>query len=181
MLGRVTALCAAVLMLVGGAAAAGGTTWDKNAGWLREQIRACVDRAEEFACRYFPARALNQLFGIGEFCPGERCLLAHEIAAQIEKGGQWTALGKATDQAILNQAHEMATGGLPVIAVQATQDRGLVAIVMPGKRTASLSWSLTVPLAVGTRLDRPEASVYSQGLSFLFSDPSKVTLYVQKW
>jgi hypothetical protein len=29
---------------------------------------------------------------------------------------------------------------------------------------------------VGTRLDKPEDSVYSQGLSFLFSDPSKVTL-----
>jgi hypothetical protein len=179
MLGRAVALCAAVLIPAGGAGAA-GTTWDQNAGWLQEQIEDCVQRTGGFVCTYFPARALNQLFGIGEFCDAERCLRPHEIAAQIAKDGQWTALGKASDQAILNQAQEMATGGLPVIAVQTANDKGLIAIVMPGKPVTSQSWGRKVPLAVGTRLDKPEASVYSQGLSYLFSDPSKVTLYVQK-
>ena len=179
MLARAAALCAAVLMPAGGAAAA-ATTWDKNAGWLQEQIQACAQRSGGFSCTYFPARALNQLFGIGEFCDADHCLRSHEIAAQIAKDEQWTALGKASDQTILNQAQAMATGGLPVIAVQTGADKGLVAIVMPGKLVTSQSWSKKVPLAVGTRLDKPEASVYSQALSFLFSDPSKVTLYVQK-
>ena len=66
------------------------------------------------------------------------------------------------------------------VAVQAGADTGLIAIVMPGKPVTSQSWRRKVPLAVGARLDRPEASVYGQGLNFLFSDPSKVTLYVQK-
>ena len=74
----------------------------------------------------------------------------------------------------------MATGGLPVIAVQAAIDKGMIAIVMPGKPVTSQSWGRKVPLAVDTRLDKPEASVYSHGLSYLFSDPSTVTLYVQK-
>jgi hypothetical protein len=176
---RLAALCAGVLFAAGGAGAA-GTTWDRNADWLQQQIRACAERTEEFACRYFPARALNRLFGFGEFCNNERCLLPYEIAAGLDKGGHWAALGKANDQAALTQAQEMASGGLPVIAVQASGDKGLIAIVMPGKRVASEHWRLTVPLGVGTRFDKPEASVYAQGLNFLFSDPAKVKLYAYK-
>ena len=178
MLARTAALSAAALIPVGAAAAA-ATTWDNNAGWLREQIESCAQHSGGASCTYFPARALNQLFGIGAFCDAARCLRSHEIAAQIAKDGQWTSLGKASDQVILKQAHAMATGGLPVIAVQTSPDKG-IAIVMPGKLVASQSWSMQVPLAVGTRLDRPDASIYSQALSFLFSDPAKVTLYVQK-
>ena len=169
----------AILVLYSGIAGAGGT-WDRNAGWLQEHIQACQKRTEEFACRYFPARAMKQLFGMGEFCSEEHCLLSHEIAAEILKGGHWAALGRASDQAILTQAQEMATGGLPVIAVQAGSDKGLIAIVMPGKLFPSQRWSRTVPLGVGTRVDRPEDSVYGKGINFLFSEPAKVTLYAYK-
>jgi hypothetical protein len=179
MLMRVAALCAAFLAAVGDAGAA-GTTWDRNADWLQRQIEACVQRTEEFACRYFPARALNRLFGFGEFCNNERCLLSPEIAVELDKSDHWSALGKASDQAIVIRAQEMATGGLPVIAVQASGDKGLIAIVMPGKLVFSKSWGLNAPLGVGARLDKPEASVYAQGLNFLFSDPAKVTLYAYK-
>jgi len=41
MLRRAAALCAAVLIPAAGASAA-GTTWDKNAGWLQEQIQARI-------------------------------------------------------------------------------------------------------------------------------------------
>jgi hypothetical protein len=51
---------------------------------------------------------------------------------------------------------------------------------MPGKLVPSQRWSRNVPLSVGTRLDKPEGSVYGKGLNFLFSDPSKVTLYAYK-
>jgi hypothetical protein len=159
---------------------AGQTTWDRNAVWLQEQIEACARGTAEFACRYFPARALNQLFGIDEFCTAERCLLAHEIAVEIGKDGHWSTLGRANDQAILTQAQEMAIGGLPVIAVQAGGDKGLIAIIMPGKLAASQRWSRNVPMSVGTRLDKPEDSIYGKGLNFLFSDPAKVMLYAYK-
>jgi len=178
--GRAAALCATALISTGAASAA-GTTWDKNAGWLQGQIESCAQRVGGFTCTYFPARALNQLFGIGAFCDAERCLRSHEIAAEIAQDAQWTALGKASDQAVLTQAQEMATGGLPVIAVQAGGDTGLIAIVMPGKpvslrvfRTFFWRW----PRLIFRLL--PPASVYGQGLNFLFSDPAKVTLYVQK-
>jgi hypothetical protein len=72
----------------------------------------------------------------------------------------------------------MATGGLAVVAVNASV--GWVVLVMPGDLYPSQRWRRNVPVAVGTRLDQPDASVYRQGLNFLFSDPSKVTLYVHK-
>ena len=159
---------------------AGGSTWDRNAKWLQERIQACQQGAEEFACRYFAARALNQLFGFDEFCHGDECLQPYEIAAEIAKDQHWTPLGQASDQSVLTQAQEMATGGLPVIAVQASADQGLVAIVMPGALFPSQRWQRKVPLAVGTRPDQPESSVYRSGLSFLFSEPAKVTLYAYR-
>jgi len=179
MLIRTVVLGSALLASAGGAIAA-GTTWDRNASWLQEQIQNCAEGRGEYACRHFAARALHQLFAIDDYCKADTCLQSHEIAAELGKDSHWAAIGKANDQAILNQAQEMVTGGLPVIAVQAGADKGLIAIVMPGKLVPSQRWSRNVPLSVGTRLDKPEASVYGKGLNFLFSDPTKVTLYAYK-
>ena len=98
------------------------------------------------------------------------------MAETILEGEGWTELGSASDQAALTKARDMATGGLPVIAVYG----GMVALVMPGKLFPSQRWSRNVPLAVGTRVDQPDASIYGKGLNFLFSDPETVTLYVHK-
>jgi hypothetical protein len=101
-----------------------------------------------------------------------------QLAERIAKGDPWAELGAATEQTVLNQAQQMATGGLPVVAVN--ESIGWVVLVMPGNLYPSVRWRRNVPVAVGTRLDEPYASVYGQGLNFLFSDPSKVTLYVHK-
>ena len=175
--------CVAVgtlMWCVGAVCPAGQTTWDKNAKWLQQQVQACQQGSEESACRYFVPRALNQLLGIGDLCQTDECLETHEVAAEIVKGGHWTSLGRASDQSVLTQAQEMATGGLPVIAVQAAANQGLIAIIMPGAAFPSQRWSRNVPLAVGTRPDKPLDSVYGRGLSFLFSEPDKVTLYAYK-
>ena len=89
-------------------------------------------------------------------------------------GDGWSLLGLAEDQDVLTKAQQMANGGLPVIAVHG----GMVALVMPGKLFPSQAWMRNVPLAVGARVDEPSASVYAKGLSFLFSSPDSVTLYV---
>jgi hypothetical protein len=168
------------LLAANGAVVAGNTTWDRNAAWLEEQINHCASGNDEDACRYFPARALARLFGLAEFCSGGNCMNAAEIATKVAAGGEWSLLGPATDQKILNQAQDMAIGGLAVIAVRVWDDMGLVAIVMPGKLFPSQTWKHEVPIATGARVDKPSASTYGKGLNFLFADPSKVTLYVHK-
>jgi hypothetical protein len=153
---------------------AGETIWERNAGWLQEQIDDCAGGFDPNACRFFPARALDRLFGIEEMCEGESCVGPWKIAELAVEGEGWTELGKASDQAVLTRAAEMARGGLAVVAIHG----GMVALVMPGELFPSQRWNRNVPLAVGARVDDPMASVYAKGLNFLFSDPAKVTLYV---
>jgi hypothetical protein len=154
------------------------TTWERNASWLEDQIEECAQGAKPGTCRYFPARALDRLFGIPDVCPKASCIGASQLAASITKGSSWSVLGQATEQMVLTQAQQMAVGGIPVVAVN--EAAGWVVLVMPGKLYPSERWRRNLPTAVGTRLDQPDASVYSKGLNFLFSDPSKITLYAHK-
>ena len=174
---RTTVAAAWLLYLVSGACAA-QTTWERNAQWIEAQIESCAEDWDTAACRYFSARALNRLFGLADLCSGQSCMSPIELVERIAGGGPWAQLGAATEQTVLTQAQQMAIGGLPVVAVNASV--GWVVLVMPGDLYPSQRWRRNVPVAVGTRLDQPDASVYGQGLNFLFSDPSKVTLYVHK-
>jgi len=164
-----------LLLFAAHGAHAGETTWQRNATWLGEQIVGCAEGLDSDACRFFPARALDRLFGIEDMCAGESCIGPWSVAELVIDGPGWTELGTGSDQAVLTKAAEMARGGLAVVAIHG----GMVALVMPGEMYASERWSRNVPLAVGTRVDDPAASVYAKGLNFLFSDPAKVTLYVQ--
>ena len=166
-----------VSFLVPGACAA-QTTWARNASWIEEQIASCSQAQDLTSCRTFSARALARLFGVLEVCNIASCMNSLQLASQIAKGGPWTPLGAATEQAVLTQAQKMAVGGLPVVAVNAAI--GWVVLVMPGDLYPSQRWRRNVPTAAGTRLDQPDGSVYGKGLNFLFSEPSQVTLYVYK-
>jgi hypothetical protein len=154
------------------------TTWQRNAIWLEEQIGECAEGSVPATCRAFPARALDRLFGLPDLCSEASCISPVQLAAAITKGTGWSALGQATNQEVLTQAQQMAIGGMPVVAINDAS--GWVVLVMPGQLYPSERWRRNVPASVGTRLDQPDASVYGKGLNFLFSDPSKVTLYVHK-
>jgi hypothetical protein len=155
------------------------TVWMKNQHWLEDQISTCRNGVVG-VCQSFPGSALNLLFGINEFCPGEKCVQASEVALAITKDAKWTYLGKASEQPILTRARQMAQGGMPVVAIQTNNTGGMIAIIMPGKPLRSTKWSLDVPLSVTTRPDRPENSLIGQGINFVFADPAKVKLYTQK-
>jgi hypothetical protein len=170
--------CFATLLLLPAFASA-EDVWAKNDGYLKSAINDCsaadTDRA---VCRNFTGEALNRLFGIGEFCIQSRCLKAVEIEWKIRKDpDKWSVLGTANDQAVLDKARELA-GTRAVLAILNEEDRVQIAIVMPGAAVPSGRWGLKVPIGVGARIDRPEASVYGKSLNWLFADPAKVTLYV---
>jgi hypothetical protein len=169
----------AILLLLSGFALA-QDTWSKNGSLLKSAIDDCsaADR-DRTACRNFTGEALKKLFGIGDFCTDSRCLMAVEIEWEIRNTpAKWGALGAANDQTVLDKARELAATKA-VVAILNEEDRGQVAIVMPGAAVPSGKWGLNVPIAVGARVDRPEASVYAKGLNWLFADPAKVTLYVR--
>jgi hypothetical protein len=154
--------------------------WARNDGYLTSAINDCAAAgADRTVCRNFTGEALNRLFGIGDFCTDSRCMMAVEIEWEIRNHpDKWGPLGAANDQAVLDRARELAATKA-VLAVLNEADRGQIAIVMPGAALASGKWGLNVPIGVGARVDRPEASVYGKGLNWLFADPAKVLLYVR--
>ena len=167
-----------LLVLTAAPAALADTTWARNASWIEEQIDDCAEGSKPATCRNFPARALDRLFGLPDLCSEASCISVGQLAQAITRGQGWAVVGPATEQTALTQAQQMAVGGMPVVAVN--ESTGWVVLVMPGKLYPSERWRRNVPTAVGTRLDQPDASVYGKGLNFLFSDPSKVTLYVHR-
>lgn len=156
-------------------------TWVSNDGYLKSAINDCTAAGpDRTVCRHFTGEALVRLFGIGDFCNESRCLKAVEIEWELRNNpDKWGALGTANDQKVLDKARELSANGKAVIAVQNNDDRGQIALIMPGAAVPSGKWGLNVPIAVAARVDRPEASVYGKGINWLFSDPAQVTIYVR--
>jgi hypothetical protein len=161
--------------------AAAEDVWSKNDGYLKSAINDCsaAAGADRTSCRNFTGEALARLFGIGDFCTDSRCMMAVEIEWEIRNNpGKWGALGTAKEQAALDKARELAATKA-VVAILNDVDRGQIAIIMPGAAVPSGRWGLNVPIGVGARVDRPEASIYGKGLNWLFADPAKVVIYVR--
>ncbi len=165
-------------------AVAQGDPWTQHGDWAKSQISGCqaVTDGPRDICRYFAAEALKELFGVDEFCAGERCMTAPEVESRIRNSPeQWSVLGTADDQAALDKARELAGQGQVVVAGQDFEDRSQVAIIMPGKPVSSGKWAMDrVPIAASTRTDAPDRSVYGEGINWVFSDPGRVTLYVRQ-
>lgn len=168
-----------VCVLVASTSLALETVWVTNKHWLEDQVSTCRNGVIG-VCQSFPGSALNLLFGISDYCPDDKCLPANEIAIAITKDPKWKFLGKADNQSALTRAQQMAQGGLPVVAVLTNENKGIIAILMPGKPQKSPKWDLVVPLSVSTRPDHPRLSVYANSINFVFADPAKVRLYTQK-
>jgi hypothetical protein len=165
-------------------ASAQGDPWTQHGDWVKSQISACqaVSDDSRDVCRYFAAEAFRQVFGIEDFCAAERCMTAPEIESEIRNNTQqWTVLGTADDQSVLDNARELAGQGNAVVAGQNVEDRSQVAIIMPGNPVPSGKWAMDrVPIAASARTDAPDRSVYGEGINWVFSDPARVTLYVRQ-
>jgi hypothetical protein len=158
--------------------------WTQHGDWAKSQIQACqaVTDGPRDVCRYFAAEAMKELFGIEDFCAADRCMTAPEVESEIRNNPEnWNALGNADDQTVLDNAAELAAQGHAVVAGQNVEDRSQVAIIMPGKPVPSGKWAMDrVPLGASARTDSPDRSIYGEGINWVFSDPSMVTLYVRK-
>ncbi len=172
-------ICCLLLLLGCEFSQAQETVWVKNSQWLQDQISTCRNGVAG-VCQSFPAGVLNQLFGINDFCPEDKCVPASDVAFAITKDKKWILLGKASNQSILTRAQQMAQGGLPVVAIQTNVTNSMIAILMPGKPQKSTKWNMEVPLSVVTRPDSPKSSLYAGGINYVFADPDKVKLYTQK-
>jgi hypothetical protein len=135
------------------------------------------------ACNVFLGIALKLLYGIGDFeFPGlsgrflEANAIAHYVSQHPE---QWTLLGSASSQPVLERAQLLANLNKPVIAVYSATPHGHVAVVLPGTLQYSSQWNLNVPNSASTFLRRPQKSYVGLTLANAFqaADLAKVKIY----
>ncbi len=157
--------------------------WTAHGDWVSSAIQGCTESADAIgACTTFAGEALDRLLGASEFCGSDSCMLMAQIESELRNNpDRWQLVGGATDQAVLDKARELAASGKIVIAAQSEESLGQVAIIMPGQPVPSGKWGMDrVPLGAAARPDAPEKSVYGKGINWVFSDPSKVTLYSRR-
>jgi hypothetical protein len=157
--------------------------WTEHGDWMSSEIQNCKNSAGDVAgCNDFAGRALDRLLGTAEFCGDTRCMLMAEIESELRNNpDRWQLVGGASDQAVLDKAHELAQAGNVVVAAQSEEGRGQLALIMPGRPVASGKWAMDrVPVAAAARSDAPERSVYAEGINWVFSDPGKVTIYSRR-
>ena len=171
------------LTLLAFTAQAQSDPWIQHGDWISSAIKSCQDARDELSpCSNFAAQALDKLIGQDEFCGGSHCLLAAEIEAQLRNNPErWQLIGGASDQAVLDKARELATAGNIVVAAHSEDNLGQIAILMPGRPVPSGKWAMDrIPLAAAARPAAPEKSVYGSGINWVFSEPSKVMLYMHR-
>ena len=161
-----------------------GDPWTEHGDWAKSQINDCqaATGGAVDVCRYFAAEAFKQLFGIDDFCAGTGCMTAPEIESEIRNNPEkWTVLGTADDQVAFDKARELAGQGQAVVAGQNVEDRSQVAIIMPGEPVPSGKCAMDrEPIGTSARTDAPDRSIYGEGINWVFSDPTKVTLYARQ-
>jgi hypothetical protein len=173
-------LIAGVMTGVAFTANAQNDLWTQHGDWITSEIESCKDTVDDVSiCNDFAGRALDRLLGVSEFCRDTRCILMADIEAEMRNNpDKWQLVGGASDQAVLDKARELADAGSVVVAAQSEEGRGQIAILVPGRPVASGKWGMDrVPLAAASRSDAPGRSVYGEGINWVFSDPSRVTIY----
>lgn len=103
------------------------------------------------------------------------------IPVSFANNDQWSRLGKAYEQAVLNSAQEMANNHRAVVAVLEGPAGEMMhmALILPGALRFSGSWGFSVPNSASFFLTAPEKSYTEKGLSYAFTRNmvKDVTLY----
>ena len=128
-------------------------------------------------CGTYLAKALKTVYGVDDFS-GKA---ARDIYKGAKSNSDWTDLGAATDQSVLDKAQQSANCNKPVLAVWAGADgSGHAALVIPGNETPSGTWKLKTPNTASFFVNNPKKSFADKPLSHAFTSATGVELYAKK-
>lgn len=146
-----------------------------------------ASQIDQVACNWFVAEALHRLYGVEDFTDSTNghWLTANEIADYVRSNDNWSDLGPANSQSVLEDAAQGAGNGQPVIAVLAGDPHGHVAIILPGalKTATKAPWGdgsggqLKVPNSAAFSLNNVSVAYVGCRLSAAFSDPAGVEIF----
>jgi len=169
--------------------------WDHKITGSLGEISACFSGDEPSSgvnCNVFVGRALEAVYGFSDFRVAEgRYLVANEIADFLVTSPNWTPIGLADSQTVLDDAANFA-GSRPVVAVwrnPVPTKHGHVVLIGPGPLQPS-GWILSkesnpvhlnVPNSAGFSMTSATARYIGDKLSKGFTDDQKssVLIYVR--
>ncbi|MEH0157045.1 hypothetical protein V6R21_23190 [Limibacter armeniacum] len=160
----------------------------KKAGALAQLLldyQACEgDAANDISCQGFTAKAICQTFSIDDFkdphVDGSYINMT-EIHEYVKNNGSWKKIGMATDQTVLDEAVKAASNGKVVIAAKPYGNYSQIAMILEGQLAPSSSWKLNVPTSSAVFFyGRPQKSFDDKKLSFVWSGPSEIELWVRQ-
>lgn len=143
-----------------------------------EAFMECKKNAENRTdCRNSISKLISEFYNISDFKNSDGDYVIYDSIQPIVKNGNWTRIGNAADQAVLESAQQLANSGKATIAIDETETYGQVAMIIPGKLTNSGSWKLKVPNTVVLVNYDAERSFHNKALSYAFKSTDGVVLY----
>ena len=104
----------------------------------------------------------------------------HDIYDLVLEDEKWKKIGEASDQNVLTDAQTLANEGLPVIAINTSDEHKFSVLVTKGETQQSRSWNLKTPnTAAFFPVSNPK-SYTNKPLSYSWSSPKGIILYVRK-
>lgn len=147
--------------------------WKKDMNALLDQYLKCAGTAENnYSCSAFISESIAKVYKVNNVYVDKlkRFKLMNEMSEVIAEPTQWTLLGYAYDQKILDQAQTLANASKAVVAVYHTAE-GVkhIALILPGDLQFSGTWGFKVPNAASFMLNDPTKSFVEKSLSYAFS------------
>jgi len=162
--------------------------WQKDLTALMDQFMSCTSSSSDtYTCSAFITESVAKVYKLDGTLysdKSKRYLHLKEVSQQLTDGGQWSVIGHAYDQKVLNEAQSLANAKKAVIAVYNTPEGvGHVAVILPGELQYSGTWGFQVPNSASFVLNDPSKSYVSKGLSYAFARNmiKDVTLYSKKY
>ena len=147
--------------------------WKKDLEASFQQFIDCTNSSgEKYQCSSFIGESISKVYKTNAFFSEKqnRYLHINEISKSSVENGQWTKIGYAYDQNVLDKAQIQANANKAVIAVYLTNSGiGHIAVILPGELHYSGSWGFNVPNAASFFFNDTEKSFVDKGLSYAFS------------
>lgn len=143
-----------------------------------EGYYTCNEEAESKRdCRYYVAEAICKFYDIDDFKEKDGSFMTYEdMISNIKMLSQWSIIGKASSQKVLDKAMAHANDGRPTIAMEADKNTGHIALILPGEKKKSGSWQLECPNSASFFRHKVEAYV-NKPLSYSYRSPENIVIY----
>jgi hypothetical protein len=157
--------------------------WESKVKMLLNQLMACDEPVDDISpCNRFVGEGLKIVYKVDDLYSEKkkRYLVSNEIANYLEASDNWTLLGTADDQDVLNEAQGYANVKKAIVAVQKGESSyGHVALIIPGSLTYSGTWGKNVPNSASFFIHLPNKSYVGKGLSWAWKvdEASNVKIY----